>query len=88
MNARTYLLIPLLAWASVVSCRAQMNNGTNAPVDENPKPTWETQKQARTFQLGIPAPRGPGSAGAGVARQARVCARLCRLHWLVGGRGW
>ncbi|GAT34089.1 penicillin-binding protein 2 [Terrimicrobium sacchariphilum] len=25
---------------------------------ENPKPTWETQKQARTFVLGIPAPRG------------------------------
>ena len=24
----------------------------------NPKPTWETQKQARTFILGIPAPRG------------------------------
>ena len=25
---------------------------------ENPKPTWETQKKARTFILGIPAPRG------------------------------
>lgn len=25
---------------------------------ENPKPTWETQKQARTYQLQIPAPRG------------------------------
>lgn len=25
---------------------------------ENPKPTWETQLQARTFQLSIPAPRG------------------------------
>ncbi|HEY5812209.1 MAG TPA: hypothetical protein VIT23_06125, partial [Terrimicrobiaceae bacterium] len=25
---------------------------------ENPKPTWETQRQARTFVLGIPAPRG------------------------------
>lgn len=25
---------------------------------ENPKPTWETQKQARTWQLAIPAPRG------------------------------
>jgi penicillin-binding protein 2 len=24
----------------------------------NPKPTWETQKKARTFVLGIPAPRG------------------------------
>lgn len=27
-------------------------------VVENPKPSWETQKQARTFQLNIPAPRG------------------------------
>lgn len=25
---------------------------------ENPEPTWETQKQARTYQLLIPAPRG------------------------------
>jgi len=25
---------------------------------ENPKPTWETQKQARTLSLAIPAPRG------------------------------
>ena len=32
--------------------------GTNAPYDENPKPTWETQKRARTLQLAIPAPRG------------------------------
>jgi penicillin-binding protein 2 len=25
---------------------------------ENPKPTWETQRKARTYVLGIPAPRG------------------------------
>jgi len=25
---------------------------------ENPKPTWETQRQARTYTLAIPAPRG------------------------------
>jgi penicillin-binding protein 2 len=30
----------------------------NTGVVENPQPTWETQKQARTFVLGIPAPRG------------------------------
>jgi cell division protein FtsI/penicillin-binding protein 2 len=30
----------------------------NTSTVENPKPTWETQKQARTYQLGIPAPRG------------------------------
>lgn len=29
----------------------------SAPV-ENPVPTWETQKHARTYQLAIPAPRG------------------------------
>jgi penicillin-binding protein 2 len=38
--------------------KAQSAGSTNTIVDENPKPTWETQKQARTFQLGIPAPRG------------------------------
>lgn len=27
-------------------------------IEENPKPTWETQKQARTYHLRIPAPRG------------------------------
>ena len=30
----------------------------NTGLVENPKPTWETQKKARTFILGIPAPRG------------------------------
>ncbi len=30
----------------------------NTGVVENPKPSWETQKQARTFTLNIPAPRG------------------------------
>ncbi len=30
----------------------------NTGVVENPKPTWDTQKKARTFVLGIPAPRG------------------------------
>jgi penicillin-binding protein 2 len=58
MSARTILIFILCASASPFLAHAQMNNGTNAPIDENPKPTWETQKQARTFQLGIPAPRG------------------------------
>ncbi len=41
---------------SIVSAQEAVvdNTGTVA----NPKPTWETQKQARTWQLGIPAPRG------------------------------
>ncbi|MEI6322092.1 MAG: penicillin-binding transpeptidase domain-containing protein [bacterium] len=59
MNLRIGLFL-LLNIAGILSCPAQ-NTGigsTNAPIDENPKPSWETQKQARTFQLGIPAPRG------------------------------
>lgn len=31
---------------------------TNELIVENPRPSWETQKQARTFQFSIPAPRG------------------------------
>ncbi len=57
MTARPCLLTALLLTGIALPCHGQLN-GTNAPVDENPKPTWETQKQARTFQLGIPAPRG------------------------------
>ena len=57
MNMRSRKLILVLALVCAMPCRAQ-NSQANAPVDENPKPTWETQKQARTFQLGIPAPRG------------------------------
>lgn len=30
----------------------------NTGIVENPKPSWETKKQARTFYLNIPAPRG------------------------------
>jgi len=56
MNARLRTIAALLSLCPLLPCMAQLN-GTNA-VDENPKPTWETQKQARTFQLGIPAPRG------------------------------
>ncbi|MFI0348691.1 MAG: penicillin-binding transpeptidase domain-containing protein, partial [Chthoniobacterales bacterium] len=37
---------------------ACLTAATNEPVVEHPHPTWETQKQARTFQLSIPAPRG------------------------------
>ncbi len=32
--------------------------GIDEPLVENPKPTWETQLQARTFQFSVPAPRG------------------------------
>lgn len=32
--------------------------GASEALLENPKPTWETQKKAQTFQFSIPAPRG------------------------------
>ncbi len=57
MNARLSLFCAVTALSLTFPCHGQLN-GTNAPIDENPKPTWETQKQARTFQLSIPAPRG------------------------------
>jgi penicillin-binding protein 2 len=60
MNLRQAVILGLVlaaCHASASKARAQIP-GTNATVEENPKPTWETQKQARTFQLGIPAPRG------------------------------
>lgn len=58
MNLRTALILALLGAPTplFVGLASAQILGTNAPVDENPKPTWETQKQARTFQLGIPAP--------------------------------
>ncbi|TSA29498.1 MAG: penicillin-binding protein 2 [Verrucomicrobiaceae bacterium] len=37
---------------------AQGVNIDNTGSEENPKPTWETQRQARTYTLAIPAPRG------------------------------
>lgn len=46
-----------LSAASLPMARAQVDGG-KPTLEENPKPTWETQKQARTFLLGIPAPRG------------------------------
>jgi penicillin-binding protein 2 len=60
MNYPAITLFTLLSAASIFPLFSQetTGGGTNATIDENPKPTWETQKQARTFQLGIPAPRG------------------------------
>jgi penicillin-binding protein 2 len=45
------LALPLLLAAQDVTI-------DNTGSVENPKPTWETQKQARTYTLAIPAPRG------------------------------
>lgn len=60
MNSRFCIIILLLTSIPGLLNGAQVNgtNPSGTTVDENPKPTWETQKQARTFQLGIPAPRG------------------------------
>lgn len=44
--------------APIVAALAQEPPPENSAPVENPKPTWETQKQARTWQLDIPAPRG------------------------------
>lgn len=46
----------LIAAAGAVFGQAPIIDNTGQV--ENPQPTWETQKQARTFVLGIPAPRG------------------------------
>ncbi len=61
MGARRWIITLLAVWTAGGLLRAQ--NGAAPVIDntgsvENPKPTWETQKQARTFVLGIPAPRG------------------------------
>ena len=38
--------------------RPQLPKRATSPFEETIKPTWETQKQARTYVLDIPAPRG------------------------------
>jgi penicillin-binding protein 2 len=45
-----------LLFPAILMARDTMIDNTG--IVENPKPTWETQKKARTFSLLIPAPRG------------------------------
>ena len=52
------LLLGLLLSAVVLHAQGDAPVLDNTGSVENPKPTWETQKQARTFILDIPAPRG------------------------------
>ncbi|HET7237932.1 MAG TPA: hypothetical protein VFI76_02825, partial [Terrimicrobiaceae bacterium] len=53
------ILIPLgLSLGTLVCAQETAPVLDNTGFVENPKPTWETQKKARTFVLGIPAPRG------------------------------
>ena len=49
-------LIPIFLTCSALM--AQMPAPTSKPDDTALSPSWETQKQARTFLLSIPAPRG------------------------------
>jgi penicillin-binding protein 2 len=49
-------LVVLLFLSGLLSARETLIDNTGTV--ENPKPTWETQRQARTFSLLIPAPRG------------------------------
>ena len=46
-------LLATIWWAGVALAQPRMTD-----VVEVPRPTWETQKQARTYLLHIPAPRG------------------------------
>jgi len=50
------LLLALFAGTGGLRAQAPVIDNTGSV--ENPVPTWETQKQARTFVLGVPAPRG------------------------------
>ncbi|MFZ4484161.1 MAG: penicillin-binding protein 2 [Chthoniobacterales bacterium] len=48
----------LILLASVLSVGVALGQTRMTDVVEVPRPTWETQKQARTYLLHIPAPRG------------------------------
>ena len=52
---RSFLLLFSLCSCLLPAAETSTDNG--GPT-ENPKPTWETQRQARTYTLSIPAPRG------------------------------
>jgi penicillin-binding protein 2 len=51
------LFIPSIALAEEEQ-KTPAPDSTSAPVEETIKPTWETQQQARTYLLDVPAPRG------------------------------
>lgn len=54
--AMTFRLASMVLAASALASSGAVVDNTGSV--ENPKPTWETQRQARTFSLLIPAPRG------------------------------
>jgi penicillin-binding protein 2 len=57
-----HLWIPFLFWAPLAIAQQEVQSPgpelSATPFEETIKPTWETQKQARTYLLDIPAPRG------------------------------
>jgi penicillin-binding protein 2 len=55
---RGILSLGLLLFAPVAFAAGEEASVDNTGMVENPKPTWETQRQARTFFLHIPPPRG------------------------------
>ncbi len=55
--SRKYLIVFLLTLAAGVFAQ-ESPAPTATPFEEEIKPTWETQKLARTYVLDIPAPRG------------------------------
>jgi penicillin-binding protein 2 len=52
----SYYFVATFAAASALAQESPSPSAT--PFEETIKPTWETQKQARTYLLDIPAPRG------------------------------
>src|SRR5689334_3392048 len=62
MTLRSFCLFAFLLFASIPLSLGEENGPSPeispTPLEEMIKPTWETQKQARTYVLDIPAPRG------------------------------
>ncbi|MCS7008936.1 MAG: hypothetical protein NZL93_03235, partial [Chthoniobacterales bacterium] len=61
----SFFLLAFGIWVAVVGegwgvevSGLQVKGSGSENIEENPRPTWETQKQARTYHLRIPAPRG------------------------------
>lgn len=56
LHAPAAVALAALLGAGCLFAQAPVIDNTGSV--ENPVPSWETQKQARTFVLGVPAPRG------------------------------
>ncbi|PWU05798.1 MAG: hypothetical protein C5B47_08510, partial [Verrucomicrobia bacterium] len=58
MKKKAILVSYISILISVSPVSAEIPTIDHTGVGGSPKPSWETQKQARTYQLLIPAPRG------------------------------